>query len=210
MSAGSGATRKDKKVQLPSSDDDLEPDVESMTRKQLLEYVKNSNKTKEQLAKAAKDKNAGSERGTGFDVSGMGKRSRGLSISNLFDADYLRDQDHHLLQSAAERLKEKNRNSSADADNRIPGVGRIDDLRRDPRLVDAADELLRDAGRRAPWLQTPAERGARRVRHPVDDRRDLDDSRDRSFRRDRGDGGGDWSSRDAVLLNRNRGNVTNF
>ena len=189
IATGTGAAKDRRGAKCSSSsDEEAEPDLESMSKKQLLEHIKNSNNSRDELAKANADKKRGNKADV-IDLSGKDRRKRGLSISNLFDTDYLRDQDQQNLQQAADKLKAKHRRTSKEEDNRIPGVGRIDDLRRDPRLAGAADDLLRDAGKRAPWLRTPAER-------------------DDIPRRDRGDG--DWPSRDSVLLTRNRGNFSNI
>ena len=137
--------------------DEVEPDFESMSREQMVVYMKNANKDREKLA------GSGAEP---FEKLGQFEGRRNLSIPNLFDNDYHRqlDADALNLRKAADTLKEKHSDRRS-ADNRIPGTSVIDDLRRDPRLVSSADDFLRDAGQRAPWLQTPTERDEYLVRN---------------------------------------------
>jgi len=191
MSKGAnGATQQSSQV---SSDDEVEVDFESMTRKQMIAYIKNSNKDKAELTKAA---SGGASKNVRFNEV---PRSRGLSISNLFDDKYLRSQDELNMQKAADKLKEKHRDRSKD-DNRIPGVPTIDDLRRDPGLAGAADDFLRDAAGRAPWLRNPGDH----VRAPPPPpQHGRDSGWDRSSYRDN-HSDREWANRDAVLLNRNR------
>ena len=176
-----------------------------MTKKQMVEYIKNINKDRDQLAMSNRP-----DKDVQFDLPlDSTRKKKSLSIPNLFDHHYHRqtDQEAQNLQKAAERLKEKNRDSQRNTDNRISGASTIDDLRRDPSLLASAGEFLRDAGLRAPWLQTPAERdGFHDARSNVRGRDEpgQEESWDRHCRGDRREGDRDWRSRDAVLLNRNR------
>ena len=142
-SSSSGATDFNRKVQdVPSSDEEVS--LEDMTREQMLQFIKNSKKGQDEMAKVggagkpAKKKNV---------KIGEPKKRR-LSLSNLFNNDYLRDQDQLNLRSTADKLKAKHQSKQND-DNRIGGVPVIDDLRRDPGLLGQAGEWLRDAGGRA-------------------------------------------------------------
>ena len=162
LEAGTGATPKVQKKPVVLSSDEDEMDPESMTKEQMVDFIKNAKKNRDELKKVATsdipvDK---SKRRVGFESSEASNRDRRLSLSNLFDTEYHRDEEQLGLQKAADRLKEKQRTKDKNSDNRIPGVGCIDDLRLDPRLVNPTEDFLRETASRAPWLQSSAERAA--------------------------------------------------
>ena len=68
-------------------------DFESMSREQMLVYIKNNEKSKEKLAPAAQLNSPPKNGKKQVKFGGGEPRKRGLSISNLFDDEYLRGQD---------------------------------------------------------------------------------------------------------------------
>ena len=71
-SESSGAQRSKPTVQTLSSSEEDEPDFNSMTREQMIQFVKNSNKERDQLAKAAQSNQPGRrEKNVRFFISYM-------------------------------------------------------------------------------------------------------------------------------------------